>query len=227
MASQGHPRQARHRLLPEIPEPHGAAQELQARARARRVAGPAGWPSRCAALGLEVELTPVEGRRPRPTRSGRLSGRRRRQEPAVQPAHIDTNPVTEGWTVDPWGGKVDDKFIYGNWRLQHEVGRRRLFSARWKTLIDAGREAKGRTSILTYVVGRAAGRRRHGGHWSSKAGAADYFVNSEADRSAGTHHACGGLRLHRRAGGRHAPPSPSAREAVDALGRGPATSSRG
>ena len=21
--------------------------------------------------------------------------------------HIDTNPVSEGWTVDPWGGKVE------------------------------------------------------------------------------------------------------------------------
>ena len=27
--------------------------------------------------------------------------------------HLDTNPATEGWTVDPWGGLVDDKFIYG------------------------------------------------------------------------------------------------------------------
>ena len=27
--------------------------------------------------------------------------------------HLDTNPVTEGWTVDPWGGRYDDRFIYG------------------------------------------------------------------------------------------------------------------
>jgi len=27
--------------------------------------------------------------------------------------HLDTNPVTEGWTVDPWGGIYDDRFIYG------------------------------------------------------------------------------------------------------------------
>ena len=25
--------------------------------------------------------------------------------------HLDTNPVTEGWTVDPYAGLVDDKFI--------------------------------------------------------------------------------------------------------------------
>src|SRR2546430_1242769 len=27
--------------------------------------------------------------------------------------HLDTNPVTEGWTVDPWGGVYDDQFVYG------------------------------------------------------------------------------------------------------------------
>ncbi|BAN97234.1 hypothetical protein E05_24680 [Plautia stali symbiont] len=27
--------------------------------------------------------------------------------------HLDTNPVTEGWTVDPWAGKIDEQFIYG------------------------------------------------------------------------------------------------------------------
>ncbi|KAL1647069.1 hypothetical protein SLS58_002839 [Diplodia intermedia] len=27
--------------------------------------------------------------------------------------HLDTNPVGEGWTVDPWEGKVDDDFVYG------------------------------------------------------------------------------------------------------------------
>src|SRR5262249_59801368 len=27
--------------------------------------------------------------------------------------HLDTNPVTEGWTVDPWGGVYDDRFVYG------------------------------------------------------------------------------------------------------------------
>ena len=27
--------------------------------------------------------------------------------------HMDTNPVTGGWTVDPWGGVRDDDVIYG------------------------------------------------------------------------------------------------------------------
>ena len=27
--------------------------------------------------------------------------------------HLDTNPVTEGWTVDPWGGLIKDDMIYG------------------------------------------------------------------------------------------------------------------
>jgi len=27
--------------------------------------------------------------------------------------HLDTNPATEGWTVDPWGGLRTEKFIFG------------------------------------------------------------------------------------------------------------------
>ena len=61
-------------------------------------------------LGLEVELTPVEA--DRVNAIGRLRGSGGGKSLMFN-GHIDTNPVTEGWTVDPWGGKVDDKFIYG------------------------------------------------------------------------------------------------------------------
>ena len=27
--------------------------------------------------------------------------------------HVDTNPVGEGWTVDPWGGLIKDGMIFG------------------------------------------------------------------------------------------------------------------
>src|SRR5581483_11061049 len=27
--------------------------------------------------------------------------------------HLDTNPAGEGWTRDPLGGEVDDRFVYG------------------------------------------------------------------------------------------------------------------
>src|SRR3981189_3970917 len=60
-------------------------------------------------LGLEVELPPVEA--DRVNAIGRLRGSGGGKSLMFN-GHIDTNPVTEGWTVDPWGGKVDDKFIY-------------------------------------------------------------------------------------------------------------------
>jgi acetylornithine deacetylase len=51
--------------------------------------------------------------------------------------HLDTNPATEGWTVDPWGGKVDDKFIYGIGVSNMKAGDAAYFCA-VKTLLDAG-----------------------------------------------------------------------------------------
>ena len=62
------------------------------------------------ALGLEASLTPVPG--------GRFNalGRRRGTgggKSLLFNGHLDTNPVTEGWTVDPWAGLVDEKIING------------------------------------------------------------------------------------------------------------------
>ena len=62
------------------------------------------------ALGLDAELQPVEGMRRNAI--GRLRGSGGGKSLLFN-GHMDTNPATEGWTVDPWGGKVDDKFIYG------------------------------------------------------------------------------------------------------------------
>ena len=61
-------------------------------------------------LGLATELMPVEGERVNAI--GRLKGAGGGKSLLFN-GHLDTNPATEGWTVDPWGGKVDDKFIYG------------------------------------------------------------------------------------------------------------------
>ena len=69
--------------------------------------------------------------------------------------HVDTNPVTEGWTVDPWEGKVDDKFIYGIGVSNMKAGDAAYFCA-VKTLIDAGVKLRGDV-ILTYVVGELQG----------------------------------------------------------------------
>jgi acetylornithine deacetylase len=46
--------------------------------------------------------------RPRPSQRARAAAPR-----CLFNGHLDTNPVTEGWTVDPWGGLYDKDFIYG------------------------------------------------------------------------------------------------------------------
>ena len=101
--------------------------------------------------------------------------------------HLDTNPVTEGWTVDPWGGLVDDKFIYGIGVSNMKSGDAAYFCA-VKTLLDAGVKLKGDV-ILTFVVGELQGG--PGTVAAIEAGyKADYFVNSEpSDLKAVTMHA--------------------------------------
>ncbi|MFM2482416.1 M20 family metallopeptidase [Celerinatantimonas sp. YJH-8] len=101
--------------------------------------------------------------------------------------HLDTNPVTEGWTVDPWQGKVDEQFIYGIGVSNMKAGDAAYFCA-VKTLMDAGFKLKGDV-ILTYVVGELQGgigtiaAIEHGIK-------ADYFINSEpTDLQALTMHA--------------------------------------
>ena len=135
-------------------------------------------------LGLEAELQPVEGER------ANAIGRRRGAgggKSLLFNGHIDTNPVTEGWTVDPWGGLVDDKFIYGIGVSNMKAGDAAYFCA-LRTLIDAGVRLKGDV-ILSFVVGELQGgvgtlaMIRHGVK-------ADYFINSEpTDLQALTMHA--------------------------------------
>lgn len=90
--------------------------------------------------------------------------------------HLDTNPATEGWTVDPWGGLVDDKFIYGIGVSNMKSGDAAYYCA-VKTLLDAGVRLRGDV-VLTYVVGEL-----QGGVGTVKAiedgVRADYFINSE------------------------------------------------
>jgi acetylornithine deacetylase len=64
-------------------------------------------------LGLDAALQPVPGvDEERVNAVGRLPGSGGGKSLLFN-GHIDTNPVTEGWTVDPWAGLVDDRFIYG------------------------------------------------------------------------------------------------------------------
>ncbi|MFE0753713.1 M20 family metallopeptidase [Inquilinus sp. NPDC058860] len=139
---------------------------------------------RMRALGLEAELQPVAGERVNAI--GRLKGAGGGSSLLFN-GHLDTNPVTEGWTVDPWGGVVDDRFIYGIGVSNMKAGDAAYFCA-VKTLLDAGVRLKGDV-VLTYVVGELQGG--IGSLAAIRAGVkADYFINSEpTDLQALTMHA--------------------------------------
>ena len=136
-------------------------------------------------LGLEADFSPVAG--VRVNAIGRLKGAGGGKSLLFN-GHLDTNPVTEGWTVDPWAGLVDDKFIYGIGVSNMKAGDAAYFCA-LKTLIDAGVKLKGDV-VLTYVVGELQGG--VGTVAAIRQGVtADYFVNSEpTDLQAITMHAC-------------------------------------
>ena len=133
-----------------------ATQELLARPTGERAARALHGRAQMKAIGLEAELQPVEGERVNAIGRWRGTGG---GKSLLFNGHLDTNPVTEGWTVDPWGGLVDDKFIYGIGVSNMKAGDAASFCA-VKTLIDAGVRLKGDV-ILTYRRRRAAGRRRH------------------------------------------------------------------
>jgi acetylornithine deacetylase len=136
------------------------------------------------ALGLEAEPQPVEGARRNAIGRWRGSGGGRS---LLFNGHMDTNPATEGWTVDPWGGKVDDKFIYGIGVSNMKAGDAAYFCA-VKTLLDQGVKLRGDV-ILTFVVGELQGG--IGTVRMIEQGVrADYFINSEpTDLAALTLHA--------------------------------------
>lgn len=135
-------------------------------------------------VGLEAELQPVEGARVNAIGRWRGAGG---GKSLLFNGHVDTNPVTEGWTVDPWGGTIDDRFIYGIGVSNMKAGDAAYFCA-VKTLKDAGVRLKGDV-VLTYVVGELQGG--IGTLAAIRQGArADYFINSEpTDLQAVTMHA--------------------------------------
>lgn len=138
------------------------------------------------AMGLEAEAQSFdEGRRANAI--GRWKGMGGGKSLLFN-GHLDTNPATEGWTVDPWGGLVDDDFIYGIGVSNMKAGDAAYYCA-VKTLIDAGVTLKGDV-ILTFVVGELQGG--VGTVAAIRNGIrADYFVNSEpTDLQAVTMHAC-------------------------------------
>jgi acetylornithine deacetylase len=136
------------------------------------------------AMGLEASLEPVPGGRFNAIGRWRGTGG---GKSLLFNGHLDTNPATEGWTVDPWGGLVDDKFIYGIGVSNMKAGDAASLCA-VRTLIENGRRLKGDV-ILTYVVGELQGG--IGTLAAVEQGLrADYFINSEpSDLQAITMHA--------------------------------------
>ena len=130
-------------------------------------------------LGLAAELQPVEGGRFNAV--GTLAGSGSGNDDSggrslLFNGHMDTNPVTGGWTVDPWGGVHDDDFIYGIGVSNMKAGDAAAFMA-VKTLVDAGVRLGGDV-VLEYVVGELQGG--IGTVKAIEAGVrADCFVNME------------------------------------------------
>ncbi|VWC76534.1 acetylornithine deacetylase [Burkholderia lata] len=135
-------------------------------------------------LGLLADLTPVPGDRVNAIGTWKGSGD---GKSLLFNGHLDTNPVTERWTVDPWEGKITDEFIYGIGVSNMKAGDAAYFCA-VKTLKQAGIRLKGDV-ILTYVVGELQGG--IGTLAAVNQGVrADYFINSEpTDLAALTMHA--------------------------------------
>ncbi len=130
-------------------------------------------------LGLEASLQAVEPGRFNAIGRWRGTGG---GKSLLFNGHLDTNPVTEGWSVDPWGGLYDDRFIYGIGVSNMKAGDAASFCA-VKTLLERGVRLKGDV-VLTYVVGEL-----QGGVGTVKALEegirADYFINSEPTDLAG------------------------------------------
>ena len=103
-------------------------------------------------LGLEAGLSPVP--KNRFNAIGTLKGKGGGKSLLFN-GHMDTNPVTGNWTVDPWGGVYDDEFIYGIGVSNMKSGDAAAFMA-VKMLTDAGVKLKG-DIILEYVVGELQG----------------------------------------------------------------------
>ena len=107
---------------------------------------------RMRALGLDTDLQRVETERFNAI--GTLKGTGGGTSLLFN-GHMDTNPVTGGWSVDPWGGLYDDDFIYGIGVSNMKAGDAAAFIA-LQTLVRAGVRLRGDV-VLEYVVGELQG----------------------------------------------------------------------
>ena len=144
-------------------------------------------------IGLESKLQPVTGKRVNAV--GRLAGSGGGKSLLFN-GHLDTNPATGGWTVDPWGAVVDGGCIHGIGVSNMKAGDAAFFCA-VRTLAGSGLRPAGDV-ILTYVVGRAPGRHRHGAR--DRAGGARRLLRERrAHRSGRADPARGRIQLRDRA----------------------------
>lgn len=148
-------------------------------------------------IGLETALHPFDDGK-RQNAVGTWRGTAHATGPGSKPngsllfnGHLDTNPVSEGWTVDPWEGKIDDKFIYGIGVSNMKSGCAAYYCA-VKTLKASGWQPR-RDVTLTYVVGElqgGVGTMALIDEGRINEGTADYFINCEpSDIRAVTMHA--------------------------------------
>lgn len=101
--------------------------------------------------------------------------------------HVDTNPVGEGWTVDPWEGYADEKFLYGIGVSNMKAGCSAYLCA-VEQLKEEGFQPRG-DILLTFVIGEL--QNGVGTHAMLRSGwRSDFFVNCEpTDLQALTLHA--------------------------------------
>jgi len=136
------------------------------------------------ALGLDTEMQKVPGNRFNAIGTLKGSGG---GSSLLFNGHLDTNPATEGWTVDPFAGLVKDDCLFGIGVSNMKAGDAAYFCA-VRTLVEAGLIPAGDV-VLTYVVGELQGG--IGTVAAIEQGIkADYFVNCEpTDVNALTLHA--------------------------------------
>lgn len=135
---------------------------------------------RMSEIGLDSQLRKFDGGK-RQNVLGTWQGRDKATSKSLLfNGHLDTNPVSEGWTVDPWEGKVDDKFIYGIGVSNMKSGCA-AYCCAVEALKRAGWSPRGDV-VLTYVVGELQGgvgtmALIEQGHVTEKT--ADYLINCE------------------------------------------------
>ncbi|RFU24127.1 hypothetical protein B7463_g12210, partial [Scytalidium lignicola] len=109
------------------------------------------------ALGLDADIYPFNNGT-RQNAIGRWKGTgdsSGKSKSLLFNGHVDTNPVSEGWTIDPWAGLYDKEFIYGIGVSNMKSGCAAYFCA-VRELLKAGFKPKSDV-VLTYVVGELQG----------------------------------------------------------------------